>query len=563
MILLRPWFLVLAIVPLLLFHAKSVSRIGAWKKICDEHLLPYLSVKVKGRKNTFYKRYLTILWVWLVLAASGPAFLQKQQETFSEKKAVVLVLDLSPAMTESLLSEARFKLFDFLKTTQADVGFVISDTRAYTVVPITQDKGIIQQVIPTVNSSVVPLPGSAPEKGLQRAESLLKQAGYTHGQILLLTAGIVHPDAFEKVAQDISYPIVILGFGESTPHPILWKKDFWKDTHGTPYQASLNSDMLNKVGFYQKSMLDNKDLDRISQQVGDMELTQTPVENYQDIGVWLVLLALPFVAVLFRRGLLFVLVLSVLSMPAQAGWFERQEQETYALQKQGIQAYRQKNYAEAEQLFQAADDLYNQANARAMQSDFAGAIELYEQELALHPDNEDARFNLDYLKELLRQQPPSEKSEQQEENQKDNQQNNDQQQQGADQQKDNQQGEQQNGEQNSEQNSSQSEEQKSGEDTSELQNNEQNGQQKQSEEQADGSQDQQDNQQQQTQTNATPSDEDKNTEQAEGGALEEQNTSLEGNNFEKQQQLQWLGKIEPDVSGLLRYRLRKQAEEDL
>ena len=226
MILMRPWLLILWLLPLLWLHAQNTGKIGAWKKICDEHLLPYLSVKVKGRKKTFYKGYLTLLWMWLVLAASGPAFFQQQEETFLEKKAIVAVLDLSPAMTESLLAEARFKLFDFVKTTSADVGFVISDAQAYTVVPITPDKAIIQQVLPTVDSTVAPMLGSAPEKGLQRADDLLKQAGYTQGQILLLTAGIVNMDALEQAAKNISYPISILGFGESAPHPMMWKKDF-------------------------------------------------------------------------------------------------------------------------------------------------------------------------------------------------------------------------------------------------------------------------------------------------------------------------------------------------
>lgn len=537
MILMRPWLLILWLLPLLWLHAQNTGKIGAWKKICDEHLLPYLSVKVKGRKKTFYKGYLTLLWMWLVLAASGPAFFQQQEETFLEKKAIVAVLDLSPAMTESLLAEARFKLFDFVKTTSADVGFVISDAQAYTVVPITPDKAIIQQVLPTVDSTVAPMLGSAPEKGLQRADDLLKQAGYTQGQILLLTAGIVNMDALEQAAKNISYPISILGFGESAPHPMMWKKDFWKDALGIPYQAALDVRRLDAIGFYQKSVLDNRDLDKINQQTGVMERTPQPWEDYQDIGVWMVLFALPFAAVLFRRGLLFIVILCVLSTSSQASWFMRQEQEDYTLSQQGIQAYRQKDFEQAEHLFAAAHNVYNQANARAMQHDFPGAIELYEQELAAHPDNEDARFNRDYLKQLLQQTQ-----------QADN--NTAQKQQAA--------GEQQG--QSQEPSSEGAQGESSQEQTSGTE------QQEQADAQAEAQQDSSSSQEpsSQQQASAAPEPQQGQTGENEASASpSEGQEPLDQNDFEKQQQLQWLGKIEPDVSGLLRYRLRKQAEEAL
>ena len=545
MILLRPWFLILLLIPFVIVHTKKSGRIGAWKKICDEHLLPHLSVKIQGRKNTFYRWYLTALWVWLVVAISGPAILQKQNETFSEKKAVVAVLDLSPAMTESLLNEARFKLFDFLKTTQADVGFVISDAKAYTVVPITPDKAIIQQVLPTIDLSVSPVTGSAPEKGLQRAEELLKQAGYTQGQILLLTAGIMDADALEKTAQKTTYPIAILGFGESAPHPVAWKKDFWKDSKGVPYKASLDARRLNKIGFYQKSVLDNRDLEKITQQKGTMESTQQLGESYQDLGAWMVLFVLPFAAWLFRKGILLGCVLLIFSSPASASWFMRQEQEVYALQQQGIQAYRQKDFEQAEQFFAAAEDTYNQANARAMQHDYAGAIELYEQELLAHPDNEDARFNRDYLKQLLQQNPqPEENSSQQKDKDSSKDQNEKSQQQQG-------QGEQAQQEASKDQQQEQSQEQQG---DSQQENTSSSSGENSAEQQTQNSTSEQT-------SNEENKEDSKSEEIAEQGAFEAPASPDSSAQFEKQQQQQWLGKIEPDVSGLLRYRLHKQAQE--
>ena len=69
--------------------------------------------------------------------------------------------------------------------------------------------------------------------------------------------------------------------------------------------------------------------------------------------------------------------------------------------------YRQGNYAEAFKhyaLNNSAEGLYNQGNALAKGGKIAEAIAKYEEVLKLQPDHEDAKFNLEYLKQKQNQQ---------------------------------------------------------------------------------------------------------------------------------------------------------------
>ena len=51
-----------------------------------------------------------------------------------------------------------------------------------------------------------------------------------------------------------------------------------------------------------------------------------------------------------------------------------------------------------------ARNLYNLGNAMAQQGEYDSAIDAYEQVLEMEPDNEDARYNLDFVRNLKEQQ---------------------------------------------------------------------------------------------------------------------------------------------------------------
>jgi Ca-activated chloride channel family protein len=72
-----------------------------------------------------------------------------------------------------------------------------------------------------------------------------------------------------------------------------------------------------------------------------------------------------------------------------------------------VARYRAEDYAGSAAEFAERGDtrnLYNLGNAMAMQNEFDAAIDAYEEVLELEPDNEDAAYNLEFIKNLKDQQ---------------------------------------------------------------------------------------------------------------------------------------------------------------
>ena len=102
---------------------------GDWARVCDPHLLRWLSV-VQGpsqaRRGGAWLAALALLIV--ILALAGPSWQKLPDTSFSARDARVMVLDLSQSMlAEDLrpnrLTRARFRLADLLRIDRRGPGW--------------------------------------------------------------------------------------------------------------------------------------------------------------------------------------------------------------------------------------------------------------------------------------------------------------------------------------------------------------------------------------------------------------------------------------------------------
>ena len=138
MIFLRPWYLLFLLVPVFFFFisGKREGVSSGWKKACDPDLLPYLLKNIEGSENRFLKKYLALLWCVLSIAMAGPTLPKMPVKTATPSQGIVVVLDMSPAMDKQMLFQTTLKLKDLIKQNKDPVGFVLTDEKAYTVVPV-------------------------------------------------------------------------------------------------------------------------------------------------------------------------------------------------------------------------------------------------------------------------------------------------------------------------------------------------------------------------------------------------------------------------------------------
>jgi Ca-activated chloride channel family protein len=540
----RPLWLALlplaVILPLLWRHLRRPS--GDWGRICDQHLLRWLSVgNAAGRPSRFGPWLAGLVWLIAALALAGPSWQKLPDSSFSSRDARVLVLDLSLSMlSEDLkpnrLTQAHFRLTDMLAEVQeGQTGLVSYAGDAFVVSPLTSDTNTIRNMLPALRPDVIPVSGSRPDRALELAAELLQRSGMARGEILLIA------DSGSRAAANIAGKLSkqgiftsVLAVGTLQGAPIPSGDGFISDSKGNIVVARLQRDALQAIasaggGKYSELTVGSTENSPWAAVEGSEFVRNDDAlgERWKDAGPWLVLVLLPLVAFSFRRGLLFVLPLLILpglllSTDAKAGlwddlWVSKDQQAQAALQQErsadaaalardpaiaGEAFYRSGDFATAGQAWSQldqADSHYNRGNALAQAEEFEAAIAAYDAALALDPEMEDAAFNRKLVEQMQQ-----EKERQQEDSQ---------------------------GESSDEQSGDESEQGEQSEDQS-------------SENQQDGEQgDEESDQQKEGEENGEPSE----SEMA-------QNWSEE----DAQAMEQWLRRIPDDPGGLLRHKFRSQ-----
>jgi Ca-activated chloride channel family protein len=463
---LRPWWL-LAAVPLaaLLFawHRRR-SLGGDWRDYCDPALLPHILIGTPTRASRLALWLAGLAGMLAVLALAGPTWERLPAPVFRNLAPLVVVLDLSMAMDSADLKpnrvgRARFKIEDILRARKdGQTALVVYAGDAFTVTPLTDDAATIAAQLGALSPRLMPAQGTRADLGLDMAGQLLKQAGLTAGDVLLVSSGDDAAGAEGAAARlrAQGYRVSVLGVGTAEGGPIPRPGGgFLKDDQGRIAIPQLDAKNLQAIataggGLYRPIESGSGDLNALlgfvdrradgAQQSGDT----VHLEQWRDAGYWLLPLLLPLAALGFRRGWLGVALLCVLApvpRPADAIewrdlWLTPDQQAQRALQagdaKQAAERFRDPAWKAAAEYKagdygQAAKDLakldtaagqYNRGNALANQGALEDALKAYDRALQLDPKNEDAAYNRKLVEEALRRQQEQQQQKQDQKEQK-------------------------------------------------------------------------------------------------------------------------------------------------
>jgi Ca-activated chloride channel family protein len=435
---------------------------------------------------------------------------------------------------------------------------------------LTDDTRTIANLMPALSPAIMPLPGADATSGIELASELLRAAGAQGGQVLLMTDGLpaFNTGVARRALDDSDAALAILAIGTASGAPIpLASGGFLKDNTGEIVIPTLERTQISAVAAaldaaYQEISLDERDIEALTQRdllatEGELDLDRQ-TDAWQDQGYWLAALVALLVLPAFRKGVVagLALMLIAYSPPPEAAewqdlWLTSDQQGARHLAAgnadkaanrftqpdwRGVAEYEAGIYDRAAQSFageSTADNFYNLGNALALQGDLHGAINAYEESLALQPDAEDALSNRDFIQSLLDQ-------EEQQQDQEGDQQNQD-------------------GDPSEDNNESESE----GDSSSES--SDQGEQQPDSDsEQSEGGQNEQqgDNEQEGQQDPAMADAQEKHAEALEA-ATQEQMAKFDEALEEQQALEQWLRRVPDDPGGLLRRKFRYQTMQRL
>ena len=416
---LRPWVLLLLLVPLFLYkmYSKNATGQSSWQKVIDKNLLDYLLVKGSALKRKLFMNIIFLGLVSAIVSAAGPTWQKIEMPALTNQKAVMILLNMSSDMEQtdlkpSRLERAKYKIKDFAKLLkETQMGLEVYSGEPFVISPITEDVNILVNLLPAINKDIMPLNGDRLDRAISLAVTRLKEAGYKEGTLLVLTADVgqkfdLSLEAAEA-AQKQGYNINIIGVSAADNEKLkmIAQKgggSYWK----------IQADDAKLKDFVQKIMAEK----------GDINQSENSKTVWLDAGWYIVIIPLICCLLLFRKGLL-VIVLVLFSFPVQAGFFLNNNQE-------GLKAFESGNYQKAVDSFKdtnwkaasfyrigdyaksyesyakdnSVEGLYNQGNALAKGGKIKEAIAKYEEVLQQNPNHEDAKFNLEYLKRQKEQQ---------------------------------------------------------------------------------------------------------------------------------------------------------------
>ena len=488
---LRPeWFI--ALIPLMLLVIlirKTTAKQSGWQSVIPSHLYQYMVIGKNelGAKPPMWM--LAFVWIISVTALAGPTWERLPQPVYQLKMGHVIVIDMSLSMratdmTPDRLTRAKYKAIDLVNAIgEGEMGLVAYAGDAFVISPLTEDAGNITTLLPSLSPEIMPVPGSDPLLGIESAAELLTNAGYNSGMIYWITDGIEleQQQELQEYVASIPFTVNALTVGTSEGAPIRQQSgELLKDFTGSIVIPKLNEGAVKGVvktsgGRFESFTSNDADiealaavslLDKTDSEEGEEE-SNLQGDQWKEVGPYLLLLLLPFAAFAFKRGLVFIVLIGVLSPsfvqnahalqssqdlqnvaaqtssapasssgPNPLSWWQKPFMND---NQEALNSYQRGKYKDAvnqfndetwkaSSLYKSGDyegalnayqnvpgpnSAYNQGNALAKLGKLEEAIQKYDQALREAPDFEDARTNKKIIEDLLKQQQQQNQNEQQ------------------------------------------------------------------------------------------------------------------------------------------------------
>lgn len=431
---LRPWVLLFLLFPagMYFFTSKKSFIASSWEKVCDKNLLNFLLVKGTGKQRGINGFWGYLFLISSIFAAAGPAWVQNARPAIAIENPVMFLLNLSSDMRRNdvgpdRLTRAKVDITTLLaKLENIEGGLIVYTAEPFLISPLSNDKMLIQNLLPALNADIMPVNGDRLDRAIDLAVEKMHGAGYGQGNIVIIAAeaGTDFAQALNSAQHAQSNRIrvnaVDVGPGVNQQFSQL-------TAVGGGIAVGDSSTSIAKLA----ATINN------SANAENLRESGSKIPEWLDYGWYFLIIPMLCCLYFFRKGTMFFLFVIFFSFSAQAGFFINDNQEAMrdfdrgdyreAAQKfknkawKASSLYRAGNYTEAAAMFDAEKDiesLYNQGNAYAKSGKFEEAIKLYEKVLQENPGHEDAKFNLEYLKQ---QQQQNQQQPENQENSKENQ----------------------------------------------------------------------------------------------------------------------------------------------
>lgn len=320
----------LLIIPALWFFflANRKRRKKKLNEFGDPELVQGLMPDVSAVRPVWKYNLLLFTLFALIFVLARPQFGSKLQTVKRKGVEIVIALDVSNSMMAEDIKPNRLerakqaisKLLDRLHNDK--IGLIVFAGDAYTQLPVTTDYVSAKMFLSSINTSVVPVQGTAIGKAIDLAVRSFGPETGAGRAILVITDGENHEDdavAAAKAANEKGIKIFTIGMGlaKGAPIPVPGTNGFRKDKDGNVVVSKLDMQTLEAIasaggGEPYRASNRNVGLNDLYDRINDMDKAELESRVYSDYEeqfdwiAWIVLLVLLFdILILERKSKLF------------------------------------------------------------------------------------------------------------------------------------------------------------------------------------------------------------------------------------------------------------------
>lgn len=289
------FLLLLGVIPLLYYwHSKKSRRGTGTLRYSNLGVVKTVGTSKWGnyRHILFFLRVLVI--ALLIICFARPQSGRKEEEVTTEGIDIILAMDISSSMLaedfkpKNRLEAAKVVAANFIKGRRNDrIGMVVFARQSFTQCPLTLDYGILLNLLKDIQIGMVE-DGTAIGMGIANAVNRLRDSKAKSKVVILLTdgrnnAGQLDPITAAYAAKALGIRIYTIGAGKRgealypVQDPILGKRY-------VRLPVEIDEDLLKEIanitgGKYFRAT-DRESLEKIYQEIGQMEKTKIKVKEY-------------------------------------------------------------------------------------------------------------------------------------------------------------------------------------------------------------------------------------------------------------------------------------------